>query len=253
MHHTYGNFWDLWLLYHKAIFDGVAKLIYIAPGVTEINVQVDLYSDWKEWALIYQNPQYLAAMRAVGGDPLPGGVVLGNTFFLINGWRIVLNHGVRFVGNLYTEEGDSPFITVDGVEIAISEVSNLVDRVDVPAAIGEAALASAVWSQASGSFAAGTFGAHIANLVTTQIAAQTVTVTGSTTSIVRTALAIAANSYDDMYMQIISSGQTVVRRIDFHAGDGSLYPGEALPWTPTVGAIVFILAAHASTTKGGVG
>jgi len=117
------SYWDNWNFYHKVVFDGPNKLIYISTGVTELDVQVDLYSDWKEWTdatnpdgLI--NARYLPAFRAVGGDPLPGAISLGGTYFLINGWRIQPAQGayrLTVTGNLYTEEGEPPFIPADGL------------------------------------------------------------------------------------------------------------------------------------------
>lgn len=159
-------FWTYWNLYHRVTFDGINKLIYINEGETLINVEIDLYSDWKEWTLIEQNSGFLPAMRNVGGDPLPGGDKLGNTFFLTNGWRIVMDHGVNFVGNLYTDEGDSPFITQAGVQLSTSTISNLVQKIapdlsliNVPTAIQNA---QAVWNALLADFiAANTFGKRL--------------------------------------------------------------------------------------------
>jgi hypothetical protein len=127
-HHQY----DHWILNHKVTFDGVTKTMFINSGVTEINVEIDLYSDWKEWVSLRDHTKFDFAMRNVGGDPLPGGQFLGGTFFLSNGWRILLDHGVNFTGNLYTDEGDSPFMVSNGVQLSTSTVSNLIDRIGVP-------------------------------------------------------------------------------------------------------------------------
>ena len=147
---AYG-YWDNWAFYHKCVFDGPNKLILITPGTTEIDVRRDLYSAWKEW--VATNPdglidsKYLYAMRAVGGDPLPGTRFLGSTFFLENGWRIKPYSGsyrLAVTGNLYTAEGDSPFLDADGYlnNIRIeSTVSALVELVG----FDEANLKSAVW------------------------------------------------------------------------------------------------------------
>jgi len=126
------NFWEDWELEHKVTFDGVNKLIYIEPQVDTIDIEPELYSAWKEWVLIRDNSKYLQGMRSVGGDPLPGGDFLGNTFFLTNGWRIVLDHGVNFTGNMFTDEGDSPFLPVQGQQVSISTVSSLVTKVTAP-------------------------------------------------------------------------------------------------------------------------
>jgi len=120
------NLWayyqDHWLYYHKVTFDGPNKLILVNPGTTLLSVKTDIYSDWKEW--VDTNPdgiinsKYLPALRNVGGDPLPGAQYLGDTYFLINGWRIKPYPGSYTLvinGNLYTEEGDTPIVDADGL------------------------------------------------------------------------------------------------------------------------------------------
>ena len=127
------GFWDEWENPQKVTFDGPNKLMLVNEGVTELDVEVDLYSDWKEWAQLYDHGKYLPAMRTVGGDPTTGGRALGATYFLMNGWRVRTwegDHRLTVTGNLYTEEGDPPFIPVTGPHTTIieSNVSNLVDR-----------------------------------------------------------------------------------------------------------------------------
>jgi len=141
---------DHWNFFHSVTFDGPNKLILVNDGVTAINVGSGLYSDWKEW--IQATPDglytstYLRAMRGVGGDPLPGTRFLGATYFLTNGWRIKPYSGsysLSITGNLYTEEGVSPFVDADGLlnNIRIeSTVSTLVEGV-----LTSEAIAQAVW------------------------------------------------------------------------------------------------------------
>lgn len=116
-------------------FTGTTKIITPADppvgGVINIDVQ-DLYSRWVDWLLTSDNSKYLVAMRVVGGDPLPGSKQLGLTYFLTNGWRIrpyEASHTMNIDGNLYTEEGVSPFIPTVGTYnvTIINSVSNLVD------------------------------------------------------------------------------------------------------------------------------
>lgn len=125
----WGN--DLWTLYHKVTFDGDNKKIIVNDGELNIDVKVDLYSDWKEWALQRDNLKYLPAMRAVGGDPTVAGAFLGSTFFTINNWQIVLSDSTVFDGNLFSDDFDSPFITAEGAKVARSQFSNLVDAVQI--------------------------------------------------------------------------------------------------------------------------
>jgi len=101
----------------KVTFDGPNKLIICNTGVTQLDVQVDLYSDWKEWAVSGMNIVYLPAFRVVGGDPLYGSVVLAPSYFLINNWKIrpdEANHRLTVEGNLFTEDGGSPYVATLG-------------------------------------------------------------------------------------------------------------------------------------------
>ena len=114
-------------------FDGAAKLIIIDFGITEIDVERDLYSAWKRWVVLGDNAKWPVAMRTVGGDPLSETKALGATFFLLNGWRIrphEADHWLTVSGNLYTDPaGSSPFVPVVGLyTVTISMVvSNLSD------------------------------------------------------------------------------------------------------------------------------
>lgn len=137
-------FWDYWVLYHKVTFDGANKLIIINDGVASLNIKTDVYSDWKEWARLGTNLKYLHAMSAVGGQPLPGGGFLGDTYFLENGWKLKLTGSVEITGNLYTSDATSPFVTAEGIQIARSTVSQLVQTVS-----GDAQnISNTVWANA---------------------------------------------------------------------------------------------------------
>ena len=97
----------------KVTFDGIARLISVNLGVTDLDAEIDLYSDWKEWQLADTNSRYAPAFRTTGGDPLPGGLELGAYFFLRNdlGWRIKpheADHEMILKGNLYPEAGALP-------------------------------------------------------------------------------------------------------------------------------------------------
>ena len=60
IHHQYGNNWNwdpvLGYPNQKVSFDAWNRLIYVAEGVTEVNVTIDIYSAWKEWIL--GSPEY---------------------------------------------------------------------------------------------------------------------------------------------------------------------------------------------------
>lgn len=127
----YGAFQDYWNLYHKVTFDGENKLIIVNPDEGRISVKIDIYSDWKEWSQIYDYTKYPQALRTTGGDPIGGGQYTGDVYFLMNGWRIYMDHSVNFDGVIYTEEGDSPFVVPDNVFLSTNKVSNLVQTVVV--------------------------------------------------------------------------------------------------------------------------
>lgn len=122
---------DLWQLYHKVTFDGVNRLIIVNDGETEIDIRRDIYSDWKEWVQIRDYSKFFAACRTVGGDPTVGGNALGATFFTINNWRILISDNTTFTGNIFSDDFESPYLTAEDTKIALSEVSNLIDRVSV--------------------------------------------------------------------------------------------------------------------------
>jgi len=110
----------------KATFDGPSKIITIVNGETEIDTQRDLYSAWKRWVTINDNSKYLQAFRTVGGDPIGASQSVSPYFFLLNGWRVRSWEGQHFLtvnGNLFVDEGGSPFIpTIGNYQVVISLV-----------------------------------------------------------------------------------------------------------------------------------
>ncbi len=138
---AYGQFSeDYWELRHKATFDGEAKLIIVNPGETEIDVEVDIYSAWKEWALLRDYLKWVPALRTTGGDPLPGGDFLGASFFLINNWKILINESVNVTGNIFTDDAGGVFIVGEGLQLATSTVSNLIDKPTLDTGINNASI-----------------------------------------------------------------------------------------------------------------
>ena len=104
----YYSHWDYWQLYHKVTFDGVNKLILVNPGETSLDIQVDVYSAWKQWALQENNLKYLNPFSTVGGEPTIEGQRLDVTYFLINGWKIKPYTGtydLTLVGNIFDIDG----------------------------------------------------------------------------------------------------------------------------------------------------
>jgi len=126
----------------KVAFDSITKTIFVAEGVTQLDVKVDLYSAWKEWikeahdAVIPAGQ--LIAFSAVGGDAVTDNQNLGTTFFLENGWRIQpytsgQSYTLTITGNLYTREpGETPFYFAEGASVSLVR-SNIVDLITVSA------------------------------------------------------------------------------------------------------------------------
>jgi hypothetical protein len=113
---SYYGFYDYWNNYHKVTFDGVNKLIIINQDETEISVQRDIYSSWKEWVRQEDNSKFEQAVNVVGGEPTTGDEKLDATYFLINGWRLKPYPGsytLNVVGNLFEVDGGSIKVDAD--------------------------------------------------------------------------------------------------------------------------------------------
>lgn len=138
-------------------FDGVNKLIICNSGTTELNVKIDLYSDWKEFSLTSDNAKYLQAFSTTGGDTLDTGVYLGDYYFLENGWKIRPyegNHVLTVTGNLFSRDGLSPFVSTLGA-YNVSIRSKYSSLTQTAGSGGSGATANDIWnSQLEGSVTA---------------------------------------------------------------------------------------------------
>ncbi len=117
----------------QVVFDGNNKVILVEAGVKFIDVQRDIYSEWKRWIVHPQNKKFTRAIRVVGGDSLPVDN-LGSTFFLMNGWKIKPyegDHRLTIDGNIYAMDGSDIIKDTDGnfkVSIMMT-VSNIINKV----------------------------------------------------------------------------------------------------------------------------
>jgi hypothetical protein len=90
-----------------AWFDGDNLEINIPSGLLQtIDVQIELYSDWKEWVKLADNARFPQAFDTTGGDPLGGGQIISPYFFIRNdlGWRLASNAAdstINYLGNLF--------------------------------------------------------------------------------------------------------------------------------------------------------
>jgi len=112
------------------IFDGPNKLMVVASGIQELDAEVDVYSDWKEWLIEDNNSKYLQALRTSGGDPTVPGQFVAPFYFLMNGWRMRPyegDHQLVVNGNLFVDGGGNPFVpTVGAYNVLVTlNVSNL--------------------------------------------------------------------------------------------------------------------------------
>jgi len=117
----------------KVTFDGERELIIVDPGITDLNVREDLYSEWKRWFLISDNSKFSKAFEIVGGNPLPEDQ-LGLTYFLLGNWKIRPyegDHRLNIKGNLYKADKSDPIAdTVGDFKVTVSmRVSNLIDMI----------------------------------------------------------------------------------------------------------------------------
>jgi hypothetical protein len=132
---NYGEwtYWDPTLVGpQKVTFDGPNKLILVNEGETSIDVQVDIYSNWKEWTLQRDNAKFLQAISTLGGDPITSETFVGDTYFLENGWRIqpyssYNGYILDVVGNIYTREpGQNPVNPTSNVSVTLTR-SNITE------------------------------------------------------------------------------------------------------------------------------
>ena len=122
----------IWLLYDKVSFDGINKIIYVHPEVTALDIRADVYSSWIDWHALYQNSEFLLALRYTGLDPIGGGVFTGDTYFLINGWKLSIDlQKVKVTGVLFSDDYDTAYYTPTMVPQYPATVSSLVTTVSV--------------------------------------------------------------------------------------------------------------------------
>jgi hypothetical protein len=124
---NYGH-WDLWQLYQKVTFDGANRIIRVNPGVTELDIKSDIYSDWKEWVRASSdNAVWLPAIRTIGGDPTVEGQFAGDIYFLINGWKLYIDlTKVKVTGVLFSDDYETAYFSYDDVIQYPVQVSSIV-------------------------------------------------------------------------------------------------------------------------------
>ena len=116
-----------------ATWDGPNRLIILNNGVTHVDVPA-LYSEWKLWCTNYDGTKFPPFLSVLGGDPLPGGLFVGSTFFL-EGAKIrpqEANHSLNISGNLFSRDGSAITVhTVGNYNVLVTAmVSSLTTAID---------------------------------------------------------------------------------------------------------------------------
>lgn len=123
----------------KVSFQGPAKTITVLGGVTDLDIRADVYSEWVRWTALSDNSKYPYAMRFTGRDVIPGSYT-GDTYFLINGWRLLIDFTLtKVVGVLYSDDYATAYFTPALVPLYPATVSALVLTTNAPTAVETAA------------------------------------------------------------------------------------------------------------------
>lgn len=141
-------------------FDGPNRLIILETLVTSVDVEIDLYSDWKEWVMLSDNAKFYQAFRTIAGDPLPGAKSVSAHFFLQNqiqpdggvGWRIrPPEEDIEIIldGNLWPETDTEDLIVPTlGAFTVLTQIERSADSLTT-AGSSPTAIAAAVWAESS--------------------------------------------------------------------------------------------------------
>jgi hypothetical protein len=133
-----------WELNSKVSFDGINKIVYVHPEVTLLDIRADVYSAWIAWVVLYDNMKFLPTIRYTGYDPIGGGQFTGDSYFLINGWKLSVNlQNVKVTGVLFSDDYPTAYYTPDLVPQYPATVSALVNTVSTG---GSGASAAELWA-----------------------------------------------------------------------------------------------------------
>lgn len=113
-------------------FDKYGKFIYVSQLASVCDL-ADMWSRWVDWVVVGDNAKIKPAMEYSGFDIIPTGFT-GATFFMVNGWRVILNPAVTSItGVLYSKDYNTGYWTYDDVPLPIYPitVSSVVNTVTV--------------------------------------------------------------------------------------------------------------------------
>lgn len=121
---------DLWVLNHNVTYDGIEKLMTVNPGVSALDIRADLYSNWIEWIALRDYSKFLLGMRFTGLDPMGGSNFTGDTYFLQNGWKLIVDiTKVKVTGVLLSDNYDTAYYDQNETPVYPATVSSLVSSV----------------------------------------------------------------------------------------------------------------------------
>lgn len=134
-----------WASGSKVDFDGINKVIYVHPEVTSLDIRSEVYSAWVDWVVLRDNAKFLPSIRYTGFDPIGGGKYTGDSYFLINGWKLSVDLAkVRVTGVLFSDDYDTAYYTPELLAQYPATVAALVNTVSV--AGGSGASAAELWA-----------------------------------------------------------------------------------------------------------
>lgn len=125
-----------------ASFDGDNLVITLpshgGSGVLNLDAQIDLYSDWKEWLIAdSQRTGLPPAFRTTGGDGLTPGIDTGAYYFIRNdyGWRVrpFEEHSTVYLnGNLTPQDSSLPILipTIGAFSVLVDGLQPITQNVD---------------------------------------------------------------------------------------------------------------------------
>lgn len=120
-----------------ATFDGPNLRIILPSAQSNVDVESEIYSAWKQWALLADNSKFPPAFRSTGGDPLTPGIEAGAYFFIQNqfGWRIrpaEEDATVFLAGNLAPEDSTLDILvpTLGNFRVLVVNLQPITQNVD---------------------------------------------------------------------------------------------------------------------------
>lgn len=156
------GYWDDWELQAKVTFDGVSKLITVNPGVANLDIRTEVWTEYIQWEAIRDNSKYGEGMRFIGLDPVPDGKggfnEAGDIYFLTEGWRMIIDLTITAVSGVLTSDNfPTAYFTVDKIAVFPAQVSSIVNSVlttenvitgDISIVPTAQETAAAVWAEA---------------------------------------------------------------------------------------------------------